>query len=270
MASLLTIAGTDPSGGAGIPVDLQVFRDFGYHGLSVVTAVVAQNTTGVRSFEPVDGTHIADQIDAVLDDIPVGAVKIGMLATAAAVRSVAASLSGIDAATPVVYDPVLASGGGDARLERAGMVEALGDGLLERVDWLTPNIPEAETLLDVSIDRPAEMERAAVELLELGPSAILLKVGHLSKEGAEMSDLLALRGEGREPQVTWLTPLQRIPEDVRGTGCQLSSALAAALADGDHGGPAAERARRYLNDLLHHRRRTIGRGRPVIVRASLE
>ena len=266
MPSLLTIAGTDPCSGAGIPVDLQVFRDFGYHGLSVVTAVVAQNTTGVRSFEPVDGTHVADQIDAVFDDIPVAAVKIGMLGTAEAVRSVAASLSGIDAATPVVYDPVLASGGGDARLERAGMVEALGDGLLERVDWLTPNVPEAETLTGHAIpDRPA-MEEAAVELLAYGPSAILLKSGHLAEEGDEMSDLLALRGDGGEPQVTWLTPLERVADDVRGTGCQLSSALAATLADGDDRETAAERARRYLNDLLHNRRRAIGHGRPVIVR----
>lgn len=270
MRSLLTIAGTDPSGGAGIPVDLQVFRDFGYHGLSVVTAVVAQNTTGVRSFESVDGTHVADQIDAVFDDIPVGAVKIGMLATADVVKSVAAPLSGIDEAIPVVYDPVLASGGGDARLERAGMVEALGDGLLERVDWLTPNIPEAEALLGVCIGEPADMERAAAQLLDLGPSAILLKAGHLADDRADLSDLLALDGEGDEPRVRWLTPLERVPDDVRGTGCQLSSALAAALADGDVGEAAAERARRYLNDLLHHHRRTIGHGRPVIVRASLE
>jgi hydroxymethylpyrimidine/phosphomethylpyrimidine kinase len=265
MPSLLTIAGTDPSSGAGIPVDLQVFRDFGHHGLSVVTAVVSQNTSGVRNFEAVDAPHVRDQLDAVFDDLPVAAVKIGMLPTAEVVETVADVLRERAPDTPTVFDPVLVSGSGDSPLRHSGTEEAMRDSLVPRVDWLTPNVPEAEVLSATEIASRDDATRVAAQLRALGPRSVLLKVGHLSarRDDTTISDLLAT-DEG----VVDLEPLDAIDADVRGTGCQLSSALASSLVDAPDASPpdVAERARRYLNELLHESRRDVGEGRPVIVR----
>ena len=260
---LLTIAGTDPSGGAGIQVDLQVFRDYGYHGLSVVTAVVCQNTIGVRGFEPGPAVDVHDQLDAVFDDVSVAGIKIGMLASPDIAEMLGAYLRGRRIGGPVVYDPVLASGGGSSTLHRTGMVETVVESVLPEVDWLTPNVPEAESLLDVEIVEEDEMLSAGRELAEICSGDVLLKAGHFSGGGETIRDVWA-HGEGE----AWLSPLERVEEDVRGTGCQLSSALAAELAGGKAGREAAEGARAYLNRLLHRSARHIGKGRPVIVRGG--
>ena len=260
---LLTIAGTDPSGGAGIPVDLQVFRDYGYHGLSVVTAVVRQNTVGVRGFEPGSADDVRDQLDAVFDDIPVAGVKIGMLASPDIAEMLGDYLRGGRVDGPVVYDPVLASGGGGSTLHRSGMVETVVESVLPEVDWLTPNVPEAEALLEVEIADEDDMLAVGRELAEICSGDVLLKAGHLSVGGETIRDVWA-GGEGE----TWLSRLECVEEDVRGTGCQLSSALAAELAGGRVGREAAEGARTYLNRLLHRSARHIGEGRPVIVRGG--
>lgn len=267
MKSLLTIAGTDPSGGAGIQVDLQVFRDFGFHGLSVVTAVVSQNTVGVRSFEAIDPVALADQIDAVVDDIPPAAIKIGMLPTADSASQLAEMLNRWSEGSrpPVVYDPVMVSGGGGARLQTRGTVEVIRQELLPRVDCVTPNVPEAEKLVGGEVDSVEAMCEAAERLLEMGPKMVLVKGGHLRSHFARgVTDVWADDGG-----VEILEPLDAVVDDVRGTGCQLSSALAALLEDGDlEGKEAAERARRYLNRLLHESCESIGRGRPVVVRGD--
>ena len=263
--ALLTIAGTDPSGGAGLQVDLQVFRDYGFHGLSAVTAVVWQNTSQVRGFEPVASAHIGDQLDALFDDIPVAGIKVGMIGTAGALDAIAGHLSTIRSGIPVVVDPVFVSGTGSSSLRRGGLVEALRARLLPEIDWLTPNIPEAEALLGEEIRSAGQMAEAARALRRLGPEVVLLKGGHLPSEAQEgtIRDVLATAERTAE-----LTPLERIEEDVRGTGCQLSSAIAAELADGAGAVQAAEGARRYLNDLLHTKARRIGVGRPIVVRAG--
>ena len=259
--SLLTIAGTDPSGGAGIQVDLQVFRDWGFHGLSVVTAVVCQNTQGVRGFQAVDPEVVDGQLGAILDDVDPAAIKIGMLPTPAVVEVVADALASLQC--PVVFDPVMASGSGEQALNQAGTVEAMSNELIAHVDLLTPNVPEARALCGRDIDGRPDLERAARALVDLGAPAVLLKAGHLDEETNTVADFLATCDQAR-----WLAPLERVDADVRGTGCQLSSALAANLAGGLSLFEAVEASRRYLNKVLRTCPQTIGRGRPVVVRAD--
>lgn len=265
MSCLLTIAGTDPSGGAGIQVDLQVFRDRGFHGLSVVTAVVAQNTVGVRGFEVVDAECVGAQLEAVFEDIPVAGIKIGMLGSAETVEVVVDVLEERAERVPVVVDPVLASGSGTSALYRSGLVEAMREQLVPEVDCLTPNIPEAKALLDDEIDDEQEMLEAAEALCELGPGSVLLKGGHLSAHRDEetIRDVFA---DGDE--AAWLSEMERIDDDVRGTGCQLSSALCAELAGRKSPREAAQEARTYLNRVIRENRHNIGGGRPVVVRAE--
>ncbi len=275
LKALLTIAGTDPSGGAGIQVDLQVFRDFGFHGLSAITAVVWQNTVGVRGFETIEPVHVCDQIDAVVDDIPVAGIKIGMLARAETVEMVGRWLARRSFEAPVVLDPVLTSGSSGSSLHRPGMVEQVRSRLVPEVDCLTPNVPEAEALLeaDVEIGDEGTMLEAAERLCEQGAGAVLLKGGHFAagdggggaeEDEATIRDVLAV-GDG---EAQWLEPLERVEADVRGTGCQLSSAVCAELSRGRSMREAVERSRRYLNRKLRCDAERIGRGRPVVVRGE--
>jgi hydroxymethylpyrimidine kinase/phosphomethylpyrimidine kinase len=263
---LLTIAGTDPSGGAGIQVDLQVFRDWGYHGVSAITAVVSQNTTGVKSFDPCRKGLLRSQLEVIAADVPVAGIKIGMLPTLESVECVAAFLAdhADELQGPIVLDPVLASGEGDTLLARLGAAEAMLDTLMGKADVLTPNLPELETLIGCTIKDRSEAERAAADLLECGAGAVVFKSGHMEIKTETVRDLLVTA----DGECTWLEPLDRIPKDVHGTGCQLSSAICAALADGTELVEAVEMARTYLNDLLHAQIRHIGQGRPIVVRAE--
>lgn len=262
--SLLTIAGTDPSGGAGIQVDLQVFRDWGFHGLSVITAVVCQNTVGVRRFEGLAARLVDEQLDTIVEDVEPSGIKIGMVSRAEVVDVVASAVERMRQAhgCPVVFDPVMASGAKQT-LKTPGTVVAMRERLIPQVDVLTPNIDEASVLLGRPIRTRDEAVEAARELLDLGCGAALLKVGHLPREHEGMRDLLAT-AQG----IRTLAALEPIDEDVRGTGCQLSSALAGALARGLEVEEACEEARGYLNRMLHNHRHHIGRGRPVIVRTT--
>lgn len=260
---VLTVAGTDPSGGAGVPVDLQVFRDCGAHGLSVVTAVVWQNTTGVRGFRALEANEVGKQWEAVVDDLEVDAVKIGMVATADNAEELATRLEELADDIDVVFDPVLAGGGAGGRLAESGLADVFRRTLVPRADWLTPNRPEAEALVGRSIGNREELLEAAGTLRGLGVERVLAKGGHLRDEGNEVVDAFA------GPETTeLLEPMPRLPVDVRGTGCQLSSALAAMSVEGASGRPLAERARRYLGDLVQEHRRRIGQGRPVVVRGE--
>lgn len=262
---VLSVAGTDPSGAAGIQVDLQVFRDLGCHGLSVVTAVVWQNTQGVRGFEPMSAAVVAAQLEAVIEDLPVDAIKLGMLPSAEVVEVVADYMARWRAlGVPVVCDPVLASGDGQVALGSAEVVEAMRRRLLPLVDVLTPNVPEAVALLGG--ERFERLEVGAEALLGVGPKAVLLKAGHWQDAQVEgFADCWA------DAQGARLMPaLAGIDEDVRGTGCQLSSALAAGLAGGHTPYEAASRARELLNDWLWRRRLSPGKGRAMIVRVDGE
>lgn len=215
----LTIAGTDPSGGAGIQADLKTFSALGAYGTSVITALVAQNTCGVQSLYRIEPAFVAAQLDSVLSDVHIDSVKIGMLAECDIVEAVAERLT--RAALPwIVLDTVMLAKSGDALLS-AQAVSTLRQRLLPVASLITPNLPEAAALLETSPARDeTEMKRQGRALLELGCEAVLIKGGHLSD--AESPDWLFTRaGEQRfsAPRV--------ITRHTHGTGCTLSSALAA-------------------------------------------
>jgi hydroxymethylpyrimidine/phosphomethylpyrimidine kinase len=217
----VTIAGSDSGGGAGIQADLKTFSALGVYGASVITALTAQNTKGVTAIHDVPADFIAAQIDAVFSDLHPGAVKIGMLGNAAAIAAVAAGLERHHA-HDVVLDPVMIATSGD-RLLQDDAIDALRK-LTARARVLTPNLPEAAALLDGSVaSNEDEMRAQAEKLLALGATAVLIKGGHGS--GPESVDLL-VEGEG----CTRFAAPRIETQNTHGTGCTLSSAIAAGLA----------------------------------------
>lgn len=216
--NVLSIAGSDPSGGAGVQADLKTFAALGVYGMAAITALTVQNTQGVRSVHPVDADVVAAQVEAVLDDVRVDAVKIGMLGDAAVIAAVARVLR---ARRPpvVVLDPVLVATSGDALLP-GGAVPTLLAELLPLADLVTPNVPEAAALLGTDTARDeATQSHQAQALAALGP-AVLLKGGHLG--GDESIDVLVDAG-----RTTRLAARRVVTTATHGTGCTLSSALAA-------------------------------------------
>jgi hydroxymethylpyrimidine/phosphomethylpyrimidine kinase len=238
---VLTIAGSDSGGGAGIQADLRTFASLGVHGLCVITAITAQNTREVRAIEPLSPSIVTAQLDAVFSDFDVRAIKIGMLATAGIVRTVAASLRR-HPRIKVVLDPVLVATTG-ARLARGDLAAPLRRHLLSRADLLTPNVPEAESLLGRKLRDASEFPAAAGELIDLGARAVLLKGGHLG--GSRVSDLLATS----DGALHWFRHA-RIAAEGHGTGCTLSSAVAANLARGDAMDLAVGKAIDYVHRAL--------------------
>jgi hydroxymethylpyrimidine/phosphomethylpyrimidine kinase len=249
-AVALTVAGSDPSGGAGIQADLKTFSALGAYGTAVLTALTAQSTRGVSGVHPVPAEFVGEQLRTLLDDVTVHATKLGMLGSAAVVREVATALAGRPGG-PVVCDPVMVATSGD-RLIDEDAVDAVRTVLLPVTDLITPNVPEAAALLRVapatSVDQLAPQ---AAALLELGPGAVLLKGGHLG--GAESVDVLVTAAgvlETRRPRVDTTS--------THGTGCTLSSALAALAARVRLAAPGApldwaplvEDARDYLQAAL--------------------
>ncbi|MDW8137039.1 MAG: bifunctional hydroxymethylpyrimidine kinase/phosphomethylpyrimidine kinase [Bacteroidota bacterium] len=244
-ARALTIAGSDSGGGAGIQADLKTFSALGCYGLSVITALTAQNTQRVRAVYPVSADFIGAQLDAVLEDIGADAIKIGMLHTEAVIQTVAERLSRYGAA-PVVLDPVMVAKSGDRLLEQAA-IEALRERLLPLATVITPNLPEAEVLLGQAIRSRDEMPDAARKLLELGPEAVLLKGGHLG--GSTSPDLLLWRSA---PEPVWLEAERIQTRNTHGTGCTLSSAIAAHLARGYELLEAVRLAKAFLSEALRY------------------
>ena len=233
----LTIAGSDSGGGAGIQADLKAFSALGVYGASVVTAVTAQNTRAVTAVEQVSPALVGAQIDAVLDDLDIGAIKIGMLFSAAIVREVALRLDG---RIPVVLDPVMVAKSGDALL-RDDAVEALVAELLPRAALLTPNLPEAARLLGCAPARDGcEMAAQGRALRARGAVAVLMKGGH---GGGEVCEDVLVTGSG--PPVRLLAPRVET-HNTHGTGCTLSAAIAAGLAKGLGMAEAVREAHAYL------------------------
>ncbi|WP_380161005.1 bifunctional hydroxymethylpyrimidine kinase/phosphomethylpyrimidine kinase [Kineococcus sp. R86509] len=243
----LTIAGSDSGGGAGIQADLKTFAAHGVYGASVVTALTAQNTHGVRGILAVPAEFVRLQLDTVLDDITVHATKIGMLAGADVVLAVAEVLRS-RALGPVVLDPVMVATSGDALLD-PDAVAAVRDVLLPLSDLVTPNVPEAAALLGVdAATSVAQCRDQAQELARRSGTAVLLKGGHLS--GQASVDVLASPGS---PETTVLVRRDRVDTTAtHGTGCTLSSALAAqvALHPGTGWDVLVEPARDYLQAAL--------------------
>ncbi|GAA0268000.1 Hydroxymethylpyrimidine/phosphomethylpyrimidine kinase [Methylorubrum aminovorans] len=239
-AIALTIAGSDSSGGAGIQADLKTFAALRVYGASVVTALTAQNTTGVQAIHDVPADFVATQIDSVFADLAVGAVKIGMLSRPETIRAVAEGLRRHAAGIPVVLDPVMVATSGD-RLISQEAVETLRSALMPLATVVTPNLPEAATLLD---EAEAGHENEAVgqarRLLGRGARAVLIKGGH--GEGRESVDhLIAADGTLRRfaaPRIE--------TRNSHGTGCTLSAAVAAGLARGQGLAEAVAGAKTYV------------------------
>ena len=239
IANVLTIAGSDSGGGAGIQADLKTFSALGAYGASVITALTAQNTRAVSAIHDVPPEFVSAQMDAVFDDIEFAAVKIGMLSCPAIIDSVADGLRR-HGARNVVLDPVMVAKSGD-RLLRADAVAALRQRLLPLATVITPNLPEAAVLLDLEeAEDEAGMIEAAARLRALGPQAVLLKGGHLAK-GASSVDVL---DDGAQP-LTLAAP-RVATANTHGTGCTLSSAIAAGLAKGLDLATAVRGAKDYV------------------------
>jgi hydroxymethylpyrimidine/phosphomethylpyrimidine kinase len=217
----LTIAGSDSGGGAGIQADLKTFHQFGVFGTSVVTAVTAQNTVGVRAWEAVAVQLVTSQLDAVADDLPPVAVKSGMLGSAAIVAAVADGITR-RALPNYVLDPVMVATSGD-RLLDADAERLIAQRLVPLATLVTPNLDEAEVLTAETVRTPDEMERAGRALVRLGAKAVLVKGGHLA--GDEIVDVLVTDGIARR-----FTRPRLETTSTHGTGCTLSAAVAAGLA----------------------------------------
>ena len=235
---VLSIAGSDSGGGAGIQADLKTFSALGCYGMTAITALTAQNTQGVRAIQGVPPEFLAAQIDAVIEDIGADAVKIGMLHAPEIVRVVAQAIRKHQL-RHVVLDPVMVATSGD-RLIAEETVAVLVQELFPLATVITPNLDEAELLLGHKIAGIAALEPAARELLALGAQSVLLKGGHL--QGDEVVDLLLQ--PGREP-IRLASP-RIASQNVHGTGCTLSSAIAAQLALGHPLEEAVRLARAYI------------------------
>ncbi|CAN5287750.1 bifunctional hydroxymethylpyrimidine kinase/phosphomethylpyrimidine kinase [soil metagenome] len=237
-ARVLSIAGSDSGGGAGIQADLKTFAALGCYGMTAITALTAQNTRGVRGIHAVPADFLRAQIEAVVEDIGVDAVKLGMLHSPEVVEVVAWAIDRYRLPN-VVFDPVLVATSGD-RLIQGDTVQRLVGELFPRVRVVTPNLDEAALLIGRSIDGVDGLERAAGDLLALGAPAVLLKGGHL--QGEEVVDVLA--EAGRPPQRFGSARIAS--RNLHGTGCTLSSAIAAFLALGHTLPDAVQQARGYL------------------------
>ncbi|RCV52737.1 bifunctional hydroxymethylpyrimidine kinase/phosphomethylpyrimidine kinase [Marinitenerispora sediminis] len=241
--NILSIAGTDPSGGAGIQADLKAFSALGGYGMTVVTALVAQTTTGVREVLEVPPEFVTSQLATLLDDVRVDAVKIGMLNSTGVVDAVVRAIDAYRLPN-VVVDPVMVAKSGD-RLLAPEAIDAVRSELLPRADLVTPNLPEAAELLGEPPAGDLDGMRAQAErLLKLGPRRVLLKGGHLA--GPHCVDLLV----GADGTAETLTAERVSTENTHGTGCTLSSAIAA-LRPRRPGWPEAVReAKGYVTEAL--------------------
>lgn len=241
----LTIAGSDPSGGAGIQGDLKTFTALGAYGMAVLTALTAQNTCEVRGIHEVPPEFVASQIATVLDDLPCHAAKTGMLASAAIVQAVVSELRR-HPQLPLIVDPVMVSTSG-ARLLDEMAVDAVRRELLPLATIVTPNAPEAEVLAGITIRTPEDAERAARLIYEFGPQSVLVKGGDFAPQSSQVTDLLF---DGTTV-TRWTSP--RIPtRHCHGSGCALAAALCVHLAQKSDLLPAVESARQFVQNAIRY------------------
>lgn len=239
---VLSIAGSDSGGGAGIQADLKTFSALGCFGMTAITALTAQNTMGVRAIHRVPPDMLAQQIDAVVVDIGVDAVKIGMLHAADVVHAVSLAIARHQL-TRVVFDPVMVATSGAVLIDDAAVAVLIKE-LFPRADVITPNLDEAGLLVGRPLHSESDMESAATHLLAMGSKAVLLKGGHL--QGEVVADLLAHASGER----TWMRDSRIHTANTHGTGCTLSSAIAAFLALGQNLSEAVQSARDYIRGAL--------------------
>ncbi len=240
MKRILTIAGSDSSGGAGIQADIKTISALGGYAMSAITAITAQNTLGVQAVQAMSAEMVAQQITSCLSDIGADAIKLGMLANANIINAVKAVLS--DSGIPIILDPVMVATSGDRLLDDTAL-NALMD-LMQHASLITPNIPEAETLTGLKIDSQDTMFLAAHTLAKMtGGTPVLLKGGHL--QGEELYDLLYQAGE-----VFWYESPRINSLHTHGTGCTLASAIATIGAQGNPLFKSVELARDYVHNAI--------------------
>ena len=239
-SAALTIAGSDSCGGAGVQADLKTFAAFGVYGASVITALTAQNTLGVRAVSRVSVEMIGQQLACVLEDLPVGAIKTGMMGSAASISAVIEHLAEGGGHIPLVMDPVMIATSG-AALADTPTIEAMRE-LMGMATLVTPNLDEATALTGIRISGTSDMHAAASALLESGCRAVLIKGGHL--QGSEVSDLLLGAGLERVWNHPWISGR------FHGTGCTLASAVAAGLALGRELEASVDNAIRFVQDSM--------------------
>lgn len=238
---VMTIAGSDPSGGAGVQADIKTISALGCFATSAIVAVVDENTVGVTGVHPIPADFVVGQIHSILDDIGTDAVKIGMLHSSELIRAVRRTLDEYPSLRDIVLDPVMVATSGDPLLE-ADAVATLREVLIPRARVITPNIPEAELLLGSKIDSQDQLPDAARELGRLGAS-VLLKAGHLAATETELVDIFYNVETGR---LTRLAAPRVDTRNTHGTGCTLSSAFASQLALGKPLDEAAAAAKAYI------------------------
>ncbi len=237
---VLTIAGSDSSGGAGIQADLKTFSALAVYGMSAITALTSQNSQGVNGIIEIEPDFVSSQIRSVILDIGVDAVKTGMLCNAAIISRISSDLKDLQIEN-VVVDPVMVAKGG-ARLLRADAIEILVSRLFPLALVITPNLPEAEVLTGMRIESFEEMKRAAVKLRELGPRYVIVKGGHL---GGDPVDLLYDGSTFRE-----YAGIRRRTPHTHGTGCTFASALAALIARGSSVADSVEGAKSFISGAI--------------------
>lgn len=249
MKNVLTIAGSDSCGGAGIQADLKTFSAHGVYGMSVITAVTAQNTQGVLAVQDIDPEIISRQIEAIFEDIRVDALKIGMTSQVCTIKAIAEGLKKYKASN-IVLDPVMVSKSGYHLLQPSA-VEALISILLPLATLVTPNIPEAEVIAGIKIENMADMERAARLIHGMGVQNVLIKGGHLK---ADATDVLF---DGIS--FTYLNGRRIDTRNTHGTGCTLSAAIASNLALGCTAAEAVTKAKEYITAAIENSL-SIGKG----------
>ncbi len=240
---VLTIAGSDSGGGAGIQADLKTMSAMGCYGMSVITALTAQNTVGVTAIHAVPPAFVAEQMDAVFTDIGADAVKIGMLYSAQLIEVVAQGLKKYAAAN-VVLDPVMIAQSGD-KLLQDDAIQAIIEHLMPLAAVVTPNLPEAEVLLQRRIESLEDMQAAAASLAVYGSRSVLIKGGHGGQN--KSTDVLYLAAEKR---MVVLEAARIESHNNHGTGCTLSSAIAAGMARGDDLETAVRKAKSYIENAI--------------------
>lgn len=240
MKTALTIAGSDCSGGAGIQADLKTMTMNGVYGMSAITALTAQNTTGVKSIQESTPEFLKEQLDAVFEDIFPDAVKIGMVSSTELIHVIADALR-LYQARNIVVDPVMVATAGSALIQTQA-VQTMVEELLPLADLVTPNIPEAEVLSGMTIGSKEDMETAAKQLGDRYGCAVLLKGGHSINDA---NDLLYTEGK-----LSWFQGKRIDNPNTHGTGCTLSSAIASNLAKGFSLGESVQRAKEYISGAL--------------------
>lgn len=241
---IMAIAGSDPSGGAGIQADIKTVSALGGYALTVITAVTAQNTCRVAAVEEVNPSLIKAQLEILSEDIRIDGIKIGMIYTARTAQVIADFLESQASGIPVVLDPVAVSTSGHL-LMQDGTIEVIKNRLFPLCTAITPNIPEAEILSSCDIKKLPDMEKSALELLKYGSSWVIVKGGHLCQESACVTDIAA-----NQQEIIYFTGPKILRGSVRGTGCTFSSALTFYLAEGCSMAEAVPKAKSFVEKVI--------------------